>query len=289
MTILTLVRNFVPAHEQIAKGEWNVAEVAKNEYDLENKVVGTVAVGRIGERVLRRLKPFDCKELLYFDYQPLSPEKEKEIGCRRVENLEEMLAQCDVVTINCPLHEKTRGLFNKDLISKMKKGSWLVNTARGAIVVKEDVAQALKDGHLRGYGGDVWFPQPAPKDHPLRYAQNPWGGGNAMVPHMSGTSIDAQERYANGTKAILDEYFSGRENYRPEVRTNLYELLLRHRLTSIYRTSLSTRATTPPRRTVSASRGTVSFCSLLSSLSDLARISLFRFRRWMDISAYLCT
>jgi len=216
MTILTLVRNFVPAHEQIAKGEWNVAEVAKNEYDLENKVVGTVAVGRIGERVLRRLKPFDCKELLYFDYQPLSAEKEKEIGCRRVENLEEMLAQCDVVTINCPLHEKTRGLFNKDLISKMKKGSWLINTARGAIVVKEDVADALKSGHLRGYGGDVWFPQPAPKDHPLRYATNPWGGGNAMVPHMSGTSIDAQKRYAAGTKAILESYFSGREDYKPE-------------------------------------------------------------------------
>jgi formate dehydrogenase len=52
-------------------------------------------VGRIGERVLRRLKPFDCKELLYFDYQPLSPEVEKEIGCRRCSTLEEMLAQCD--------------------------------------------------------------------------------------------------------------------------------------------------------------------------------------------------
>ena len=122
MTILNLVRNFVPAHEQIQAGEWNVAAAAKDEYDLENKVVGTVAVGRIGERVLKRLKPFDCKELLYFDYQPLSAEKEKEIGCRRVESLEEMLAQCDVVTINCPLHEKTRGLFNKDLLSKMKKG-----------------------------------------------------------------------------------------------------------------------------------------------------------------------
>lgn len=111
-------------------------------------------------------------------------------------------------------------------------GSWLVNTARGAIVVKEDVAEALKSGHLRGYGGDVWFPQPAPKDHPLRYAANPWGGGNAMVPHMSGTSIDAQkvctrltppwalanafQRYAAGTKAILESYFSGREDYRPE-------------------------------------------------------------------------
>ena len=125
MTILTLVRNFVPAHEQVAKGDWNVAAVAKNEYDLEGKVVGTVAVGRIGERVLRRLKPFDCKELLYFDYQPLSKDVEAEIGCRRVDSLEEMLAQCDVVTINCPLHEKTRGLFNKELISKMKKGKSL--------------------------------------------------------------------------------------------------------------------------------------------------------------------
>ncbi|CAG7945633.1 unnamed protein product [Penicillium salamii] len=216
MTILLLVRNFVPAHEQIKRGDWDVAAVAKNEYDLEGKVVGTVAVGRIGERVLRRLKAFDCKELLYFDYQPLSAETEKEIGCRRVENLEEMLAQCDVVTINCPLHEKTRGLFNKDLISKMKPGAWLVNTARGAIVVKEDVAEALKSGHLRGYGGDVWFPQPAPKDHPLRYAEHPWGGGNGMVPHMSGTSIDAQIRYATGTKNILDSYFSGRHDYRPE-------------------------------------------------------------------------
>jgi formate dehydrogenase len=122
MTILVLVRNFVPAHEQIQEGRWDVAEAAKNEFDLEGKVVGTVAVGRIGERVLRRLRAFDCKELLYFDYQPLSKEVEKEIGCRRVESLEEMLSQCDVVTINCPLHEKTKGLFNKELISKMKPG-----------------------------------------------------------------------------------------------------------------------------------------------------------------------
>ena len=216
MTILALVRNFVPAHEMAASGGWDVAGVAKNEYDLEGKTVGTVAVGRIGERVLRRLRPFDCKELLYFDYQPLSPQVEKEIGCRRVESLEEMLGQCDVVTINCPLHEKTKGMFNASLIAKMKKGAWLVNTARGAIVVKEDVADALKSGHLRGYGGDVWFPQPAPRDHPLRYATNPWGGGNAMVPHMSGTSIDAQARYAAGARAILESYFSGKEDYRQQ-------------------------------------------------------------------------
>ena len=123
MTALILIRNFVPAHEQIEGGDWNVAAVAKDSWDIENKVVGTVGVGRIGERVLRRFKPFDCKELLYFDYQPLKGEAEKEIGCRRVDSLEEMLAQCDIVTVNCPLHEKTKGMFNKELISRMKKGN----------------------------------------------------------------------------------------------------------------------------------------------------------------------
>jgi formate dehydrogenase len=82
--------------------------------------------------------------------------------------------------------------------------------------VKEDVAEALKSGHLRGYGGDVWFPQPAPKDHPLRYAKNPFGGGNAMVPHVSGTSLDAQKRYALGVKNIIEVYLSGKDNYKPE-------------------------------------------------------------------------
>ena len=123
MSILLLVRNFVPAHEMIERGDWQVSDIARNAFDLEGKVVGTIGAGRIGYRVLQRLVPFDCKELLYYDYQPLAPEVEKEIGCRRVDTLEEMLAQCDVVTINCPLHEKTRGLFNKDLISKMKKGT----------------------------------------------------------------------------------------------------------------------------------------------------------------------
>ncbi|KAF5097801.1 hypothetical protein DV451_003681 [Geotrichum candidum] len=216
MTMLVLVRNFVPAHEQIVAGEWDVAAVAKDSYDIEGKVIATVGVGRIGTRVLQRLVPFNPKELLYYDYQPLDPQLEKEIGVRRVESLEEMLAQADIVTINAPLHESTRGLFNKELISKMKRGAWLVNTARGAICVDQDVADALASGQLRGYGGDVWYPQPAPKDHPWRTMRNKYGAGNAMTPHISGTSLDAQVRYANGVKNILESYFSGKNDYRPE-------------------------------------------------------------------------
>jgi D-isomer specific 2-hydroxyacid dehydrogenase, NAD binding domain len=71
MSILLLVRNFLPAHEMIERGDWKVADVARNAFDLEGKVVGTIGAGRIGYRVLQRLKPFDCKELLYYDYNPL--------------------------------------------------------------------------------------------------------------------------------------------------------------------------------------------------------------------------
>lgn len=147
--ILSLVRNYIPAHEQIMAKKWDVAEVAKNAYDLEGKVVGTLGCGRIGYRVLQRLKPFDCKELLYYDYQSLPADAEKAIGARRVEDLKEFLGQLDVLTINCPLHEQTKGIFNKETIGYLKKGAWVVNTARGALAVAEDVAEAVKSGHVR--------------------------------------------------------------------------------------------------------------------------------------------
>ncbi|KAM9889891.1 hypothetical protein OXX79_011812 [Metschnikowia pulcherrima] len=228
MTILDLVRNFVPAHEQAVKGGWDIAAVAKDTYDLEGKVVATVGAGRIGYRVLERLVAFNPKKLLYFDYQDLPAVAVNKLNeasklfngqdeiVERVEKLEDMLSQADVVTINCPLHDGTRGLFDKNMISHMKDGAWLVNTARGAICVEQDVADAVNSGKLRGYGGDVWYPQPAPDNHPWRSFRNKYGGGNAMTPHVSGTSIDAQARYAAGTKSILESYFTKKFDYRAQ-------------------------------------------------------------------------
>ncbi|KZT72106.1 hypothetical protein DAEQUDRAFT_57242 [Daedalea quercina L-15889] len=210
MSILLLVRNFVPAHEMIERGDWMVSEVARNAYDLEGKVVGTIGCGRIGYRVLQRLMPFNCKELLYFDYADLPADAAKAINARRVADLKEMVAQCDIVTVNCPLHEGTRGLVNAELLKHFKKGAWIVNTARGAICDKDAIAAALKSGQINGYAGDVWNVQPAPKDHPWRTMKNSIGGGNGMVPHYSGTTLDAQARYAAGTKQILENYFSGK-------------------------------------------------------------------------------
>jgi len=209
MSILLLVRNFVPAHEMIERGDWQVSEIARNAFDLEGKVVGTIGAGRIGYRVLQRLVPFDTKELLYYDYAALPEAAAKAVNARRVEDLKDFVSQCDVVTVNCPLHEGTKGLVNAELLKHFKKGAWLVNTARGAICDKDAVAAALKSGQLNGYSGDVWNVQPAPKDHVWRTAKNPLGAGNGMVPHYSGTTLDAQARYAAGTKSILDHYLNG--------------------------------------------------------------------------------
>lgn len=210
MSILLLVRNFVPAHEQIERGDWKVSDVARNAFDLEDKVIGTIGAGRIGYRVLQRLKPFDAKELLYFDYTPLPADAEKAVGARRVEKLEDMLAQCDVITVNCPLHEGTRGLINKETLKHVKKGAWIVNTARGAICDRVAIKEALESGHINGYSGDVWDVQPAPSDHPWRTVKNPLGGGNGMVAHYSGTTLDAQYRYATGAKKILENWLGGK-------------------------------------------------------------------------------
>ncbi|KAJ7497456.1 NAD-dependent formate dehydrogenase [Mycena latifolia] len=210
MSILLLVRNFMPAHEMIERGDWQVSDIARNAFDLEGKVVGTIGAGRIGYRVLQRLVPFDCKSLLYYDYAPLPAAAAEAVGAIRVEDLKELVAQCDVVTVNCPLHEGTRGLVNDELLKHFKKGAWLVNTARGAICDKDAVARALASGQISGYSGDVWNVQPAPKDHVWRTMKNPLGGGNGMVPHYSGTTLDAQARYAAGTKSILENYITGK-------------------------------------------------------------------------------
>ncbi|KAK9804285.1 hypothetical protein WJX72_004788 [[Myrmecia] bisecta] len=202
MMMLTLVRNYMPAYQQVINGEWDVGRIAMKAYDIEGKTIGTVGAGRIGQRVLERLKGFHPGKLLYSDYAQLSSQREKELGATYCKSVEELVSQCDIVTINCPLHKDTEHLFDKAMLGKMKKGSYLVNTARGKICDRDAVAEALKSGHLAGYAGDVWYPQPAPKDHPWRTMPN-----HAMTPHYSGTTLDAQARYAAGTKEVLRRTF----------------------------------------------------------------------------------
>ena len=204
MMILALVRNYIPSYQWVIKGGWNIADCVARAYDLEGMHVGTVAAGRIGSAILRRLAPFDVK-LHYTDRHRLSPALEKELHLTWHPTVRDMLPVCDVVTINCPLHPETEHLFNEALIRTMKRGAYLVDTARGKICDAEAVARALKNGQLAGYAGDVWFPQPAPQDHPWRHMPH-----HGMTPHVSGTTLSAQARYAAGTREILECWFDRR-------------------------------------------------------------------------------
>jgi formate dehydrogenase len=204
MMILSLVRNYIPSYQWVIKGGWNIADCVERSYDLEGMVVGTVGAGRIGSAVLRRLKPFDVK-LHYTDHHRLPEDVERELGLTYHPDVASMLPVCDVVTINAPLHAETESLFNDAMIGKMKKGAYLVNTARAKIADRDAVVRALESGQLAGYAGDVWYPQPAPKDHPWRTMPH-----HGMTSHISGSTLSAQARYAAGTREILECWFENR-------------------------------------------------------------------------------
>ena len=192
MQMLALVRDYIPQYNWIKKGGWNIADSVSRSYDIEGMNVGVVAAGRIGLAVLKRMKPFDVK-LHYTDRHRLPQDVEEDLGLTFHENVESLVSVCDVISIHCPLHPETEHMFNDQLISKMKRGSYIVNTARGKICDRDAIVRALESGQLAGYAGDVWFPQPAPNDHPWRSMPN-----HALTPHTSGTSLSAQARYASG-------------------------------------------------------------------------------------------
>ena len=96
-------------------------------------------------------------------------------------------------------------MINESLLKKMRRGSYIVNTARAEICDRDAIVRALESGQLAGYAGDVWFPQPPPQDHPWRTMPH-----HAMTPHVSGTTLSAQARYAAGVREILECWFEGR-------------------------------------------------------------------------------
>ncbi|MGV6872022.1 NAD-dependent formate dehydrogenase [Pseudochelatococcus sp. B33] len=204
MMILGLVRNYIPSYQWVVKGGWNIADCVTRSYDVEGMHVGTVAAGRIGLAVLRRLKPFDV-HLHYTDRHRLPEAVEKELGLTWHPTREELYGVSDVVTLNVPLHPETEHMINDETLKLFKRGAYLVNTARGKLCDRDAIVRALESGQLAGYAGDVWFPQPAPQNHPWRTAPH-----HGMTPHISGTSLSAQARYAAGTREILEAYFEGR-------------------------------------------------------------------------------
>ena len=163
--ILSLVRDYHNQHRIVNEGGWNIADAVHRSYDVEGMHVGTIAVWKKSVWMsCAKMKPFDV-HLHYFDRHRLPTEVEEELNLTHHESVESLVSVCHVVTINCPLHRETEHLFDDAMIGKMRKGAYIVNTARGKICDREAIARAVESGQLSGYAGDVWFPQPAPNDH----------------------------------------------------------------------------------------------------------------------------
>src|SRR6201987_2476687 len=143
MMILALVRNYIPSYGWVIRGGWNIADCVERSYDLEGMTVGS------GAAVRKRLKPFDVR-LAYPDPHRLPEDTERELGLTFYETPAQMVPHCDVVTINAPLYTGTEGLFNDELIATMKRGAYIVNTARGKIADRDAIVRALESGRLAG-------------------------------------------------------------------------------------------------------------------------------------------
>ncbi|MCV7250420.1 NAD-dependent formate dehydrogenase [Mycobacterium koreense] len=209
MQTLALVRNFVPSHRYAVDGGWNIADCVSRAYDVEGMDFGVIAAGRIGRAVLERMKPFGV-HLHYTDIHRLPDAVERDLGLTFHPDVASLAAAVDIVSVHSPLYAGTRGMFDATLLNSMRRGAYLVNTARAEETVPEAIVAALESGQLAGYAGDVWHPQPPAPDHPWRRMPH-----QAMTPHVSGSTLSAQARYAAGTREILEDWLAGRP-IRPE-------------------------------------------------------------------------
>ncbi|MGQ0636493.1 MAG: NAD(P)-dependent oxidoreductase [Planctomycetaceae bacterium] len=189
--LLALAKRLPAKDAMVRSGRWDL--LAKTiGIGLSGKIVGSVGLGNIGAEVFRLLGPFDLGRRLASDpYRSVA--EARNAGVELVD-IETVFRESDFVIMNCPLNAHTRDLVNAHLLSLMKPTSYFVNTARGGLVVEDDLVQALSEGRIAGAGLDVFAQEPLPLDSPLVRMENV-----VLAPHGIGYSDDMVD--GNGTIA----------------------------------------------------------------------------------------
>jgi D-3-phosphoglycerate dehydrogenase len=200
--ILSLARRVPQAQKAMAnmpKGDIGIFSALLKQYnltgvDLDGKPLGIIGTGRIGSSVARKcIAAFDMKVQGYDPY--VSADMMKSFGVQKVERLEEMLPKIDFLTVHCPLTQETRGMVGKRELAQMKKGAYVINTARGGIVNEKALLEALNSGHIAAAALDVWeIEPPDPKDPLLNHPQL------LGTPHYAGTTEESL--YRVGIEAV---------------------------------------------------------------------------------------
>lgn len=167
--LLALAKQVLTKDAIVRSGDWSGRNRPWS-VGLEGKTFGSVGLGNIGADVFHLLRPFGLGRLLAHDPYG-EPERARRLGVELV-SLDEVLAESDFVSLNCPLTPETRHLINRERLARMKPSAYLINTARGPVIHQDDLVTALQAGTIAGAGLDVLDPEPLPADHPLLALDN---------------------------------------------------------------------------------------------------------------------
>lgn len=181
--ILGATRQVVANTNHVRAGNWGLPFGLDQMKTLRDQTVGIVGFGRIGREVVARLAPFKCRRLVF---DPVVPaDAIRAAGCEPAD-LPTIIAQSDILTLHCPSTAQTRRLVNKSSIAQMKRGSILINLARGDLVETDALVEALQSGQLGAAAIDVCDPEPIPAGHPLRQLPNV-----IVAAHIASASVKA--------------------------------------------------------------------------------------------------
>ncbi len=190
--MLAVPNRLIEAHNSMMAGKWEKKQLKRTE--LMGKTLGLIGVGRIGTEVAKRAIAFGMRVIAYDKYIERSDVAE-------LLPLDKVLAESDYISLHVPLTDETKGMINRDTISKMKDGVVIINTGRGKCVVEEDVAEALSSGKIRVYANDVWYSDPPPQDCPLLKAPNV-----QLTPHIGASSKENLLRIGDIIIKILENF-----------------------------------------------------------------------------------
>ena len=191
--IMATARGIPQADRYVKEGKWKVGwgPMMLLGIDVYGATLGVIGMGRIGSAVAHRAKGFSMR-ILYADVfeNETTRNAERELGASRTD-LETLLREADIVTIHVPLNPDTREMIGEKELSMMKSSAVLVNTSRGAVINEAALADALRSGHLRAAGLDVFNEEPLPADSPLLELRNV-----ALTPHIASASFATRARMA---------------------------------------------------------------------------------------------
>src|SRR5258706_10677586 len=181
--MLTLYRRMLHADPAVRAGKWQAPIDGLNTFEMANKVVGIMGFGNIGQKVAKRVQAFDAK-VHYYDKYPLKPEREKELGAKRV-TLEELFRTSDILSLHVPLTKETHHVVGGQYLAMMKPTAIVINTCRGEVVDETALYAALRDRKIAGAGLDVFEQEPVDPKNPLLTLDNV-----VLSPHTAGTTWD---------------------------------------------------------------------------------------------------